>query len=117
MSELEEFERNPWTEGFSESEKVRNMRKILSSIANDMADKKSTSDIVKETGLHRDTVYSLGKELMHRFGLVEKKGHFGNYRLTPKAFQNHIILAQRLIEGILRNVSFRNHYISLDNIF
>ena len=116
MSELEKFERNPWTNDFSDNEIVRNMRKIISCIAEDMAKGKSTSDIAKETGLHRDTVHSLGKELM-QLGLVEKKGHFGNYRLTPKAFQNHIILAQRLIVGVLRDLSFRDQYITLNNTF
>ena len=116
MSELEKFERSLWMDDVSDSEKVRNMRKILLCIAKDMANGKSTSDLEKEIGRHRDTVHSLGKELM-QLGLLEKKGHFGNYRLTPKAFQNHAYLAQRLIGGLLRDISFRDQYISLNNTF
>jgi hypothetical protein len=116
MSELEKFERNPWTDDLIDSEKIRHMRKILLCVAEYIAKGKSTSEIEKETKLHRDTVHSLGKELM-KLGLVEKKGHFGNYRLTQKAFQNHIYVGQRLVGELLRHISFRNQYISLNNIF
>jgi hypothetical protein len=116
MSEFEKLERNLWSSNVTTDRKIRNMREVLSRIAENIAKGKSTSDLEKETGLHRDTIHLIGKELM-QLGLVEKKGHFGNYRLTPKAYQNHAYLAQRLIGGLLRDISFRNQYISLNNSF
>ena len=116
MSEFDKLERNLWSGEFTTDRKIKNMRQMLLHIGEEIAKGKSTNDLEKEIGLHRDTIHLIGKELK-QLGLVEKKGHFGNYRLTPKAYQNHAYLAQRLIGGLLRDISFRSQYISLNNTF
>ncbi len=50
---------------------------------------KSTSELVKITGLHRDTIYALCKDLTTNRGIVVKKeGKFGKYMLTAKALKD-----------------------------
>jgi hypothetical protein len=45
----------------------------------------TTTDLVKQTGLHRDTVYVNCKELIEE-GYINKRGKKGTYYLTLKAF-------------------------------
>jgi hypothetical protein len=96
--------------------KFRNKQKILQCIGSNPINGKPTNAIVVETGLSRDTIHVLGKELMKE-GLVSKQGHFGNYLLTLKILKNHRYLAQRLTDEILHDSLLSNHYVSLNNAF
>lgn len=59
--------------------------KILYSLAVNQPDGESTSELAKDTGLHRDTIHTLCEDLK-REGLVVKKGKFANYKITINAF-------------------------------
>src|SRR5215210_1407272 len=62
-----------------------NKAKILQCLASGDIDGMSTKSITHETELHRDTVYTLTRQLMAT-GLVTKgQGRWGKYRLTEKA--------------------------------
>jgi hypothetical protein len=62
-----------------------NKAKILQCLASGDIDGKSTTSITNETGLHRDTIHTLSRQLIAT-GLVTKgQGRWGKYRLTEKA--------------------------------
>jgi hypothetical protein len=62
-----------------------NKAKILQCLASGDVDGKSTTSITNETGLHRDTVHALSRQLIAT-GLVTKgQNRWAKYRLTEKA--------------------------------
>jgi hypothetical protein len=61
-----------------------NKLKILQCLANGDVDGKSTTSITSETGLHRDTVHALSKQLIAAGLIVKGQGRWGKYRLTQK---------------------------------
>jgi hypothetical protein len=63
----------------------QNKLKILQSIVTGHPEGKSTSEISRETGLHRDTIHTLCKELIAADLIVKGSGKWGKYRLTEKA--------------------------------
>ena len=66
----------------------QNKEKILSCLLESYPAGQSTSELVKITGLHRDTIYTLCKDLTTNRGIVVKKeGKFGKYMLTAKALK------------------------------
>lgn len=67
----------------------QNKEKILSCLLEAYPEGKSTSELVKTTGLHRDTIYTLCKDLITYRGIVVKKeSKFGKYMLTAKALKD-----------------------------
>jgi hypothetical protein len=67
----------------------QNKEKIVSCLLEGYPKGKSTSELVKITGLHRDTIYTLCKDLTTNRGIVVKKeGKFGKYMLTAKALKD-----------------------------
>lgn len=94
----------------------QNWQRILNCIEAGMPYGKTTSELVKETGLDRDTIYSHCKQLIKK-GLIIKQGKFGKYRLTTKFYNNPIYMAQCLMREILQEPSFRTGYVSLHNKF
>jgi hypothetical protein len=62
-----------------------NKEKILQCLASGDIDGKSTTSIANETGLHRDTVYTLSRQLIATGLLMKGQGRWGKYRLTKKA--------------------------------
>lgn len=69
------------TEDVGELNRVR----ILQCLASGVVDGKSTMNISAETGLHRDTVHTLSKQLIAAGLVVKGQGRWGKYRLTEKA--------------------------------
>lgn len=70
-----------------------NKLKILQCLANGDVDGKSTMNITTETGLHRDTVHTLSKQLIAAGLVVKGKGRWGKYRLTQKALGDISLVA------------------------
>jgi hypothetical protein len=62
-----------------------NKLKILQCLASGDVDGKSTMSITAETGLHRDTVHTLSKQLIAAGLVMKGHGRWGKYRLTQKA--------------------------------
>jgi hypothetical protein len=62
-----------------------NKVKILQCLASGDIDGKSTTSITKETGLHRDTVHTLSRQLIATGLVIKGQGRWGKYRLTEKA--------------------------------
>jgi hypothetical protein len=62
-----------------------NRVRILQCLASGDVDGKSTMNISAETGLHRDTVHTLSKQLIAAGLAVKGQGRWGKYRLTEKA--------------------------------
>jgi hypothetical protein len=62
-----------------------NKAKILQCLASGNVDGKSTMNISAETGLHRDTVHTLSRQLIAAGLVVKGQGRWGKYRLTEKA--------------------------------
>src|SRR5919108_2730970 len=62
-----------------------NKAKILQCLASGDIDGKSTTSITNETGLHRDTVYTLCRQLIATGLVMKGQGRWGKYRLTQKA--------------------------------
>ncbi len=62
-----------------------NKAKILQCLASGDVDGKSTTSITTETGLHRDTVHTLSKQLIAAGLVVKGQGRWGKYHLTKKA--------------------------------
>jgi hypothetical protein len=65
-----------------------NKARILQCLASGDVDGKSTMNITTETGLHRDTVHTLSKQLIAAGLIVKGQGRWGKYRLTEKALGN-----------------------------
>jgi hypothetical protein len=61
-----------------------NKLKILQCLASGDVDGKSTMSITTETGLHRDTVHTLSKQLIAAGLVMKGHGRWGKYRLTQK---------------------------------
>lgn len=64
----------------------------------------TTTELVKQTGLHRDTVYINCKELIEE-GYITKRGKKGTYYLTLKAFNQPNLRGQnfaRIVTKIMR---------------
>jgi hypothetical protein len=70
-----------YTKDVGDLNKVR----ILQCLASGDVDGKSTMNITAETGLHRDTVHTLSKQLIAAGLVVKGQGRWGKYRLTEKA--------------------------------
>lgn len=62
-----------------------NKMKVLQCLVSGDVDGKSTMNIANETGLHRDTVHSLSKQLIASGLVVKGQGRWGRYHLTEKA--------------------------------
>jgi hypothetical protein len=62
-----------------------NKLKILQCLASGDVDGMSTTNITNETGLHRDTVHALSKQLIAAGLVVKGQGRWGKYHLTEKA--------------------------------
>jgi hypothetical protein len=62
-----------------------NKAKILQCLASGDIDGKSTTSITNETGLHRDTVHTLSRQLIATGLVMKGQGRWGKYRLTEKA--------------------------------
>lgn len=62
-----------------------NKEKILQCLASGDTDGKSTKSITNETGLHRDTVHTLSRQLIATGLVIKGQGRWGKYRLTEKA--------------------------------
>ena len=62
-----------------------NRLRILQCLASGDVDGKSTMSITTETGLHRDTVHTLSKQLIAAGLVMKGQGRWGKYRLTQKA--------------------------------
>jgi hypothetical protein len=62
-----------------------NKLKILQCLASGDVDGVSTTNITNETGLHRDTVHTLSKQLIAAGLVVKGQGRWGKYHLTEKA--------------------------------
>lgn len=97
-------------------QKEQHKKMIIDSISRGEPLGKPTHQIVTETGLHRDTIHTLGKELMNH-GLIQKQGKTGNYKLTSKVYDHPVFLAQRLAEEIIQKNSIHWPYISANNRF
>ena len=65
-----------------------NKIRILQCLASGDVDGKSTMNITTESGLHRDTVHTLSKQLIAAGLVVKGQGRWGKYRLTEKALGN-----------------------------
>jgi predicted transcriptional regulator len=66
----------------------------------------TTSDLVEETKLHRDTIYSNCKELMEE-GYITKSGKKGTYHLTLKAFSKPNLRGQNFArEAIVKPIKW-----------
>jgi hypothetical protein len=65
----------------------QNKDKIIKEVASSEPDGKSTGELHEITKLHRDTIYTLCKDLIDDKYLV-KSGKFGKYRLGPKALED-----------------------------
>lgn len=63
-----------------------NRLKMLQSLANIHPTGRTTQELVADTGLNRETIYTHG-EILKRLGYVKKNGKFGRYELTTKAFE------------------------------
>jgi hypothetical protein len=61
-----------------------NKQKILGAIAKSEPEGRSTSELVRETGLHRDTVYTISKQL-EEVDWIKKTDKYGRYHLTETA--------------------------------
>lgn len=61
-----------------------NKQKILGTIAKSEPEGRSTSELVRETGLHRDTVYTISKQLEEE-DWIKKTDKYGRYHLTETA--------------------------------
>jgi DNA-binding transcriptional ArsR family regulator len=91
-----------------------NKGKILQSIAYSHPEGKTTSELVIDTKLDRDTIYTHGKGLKKN-GLVTKNGKFGKYQLTEKAFGDpglyDWLLGAEAVRKIMdRNISILNKF-------
>src|SRR5215204_2694423 len=62
-----------------------NKARIMQCLASGDIDGKSTTGITIETGLHRDTVHTLSKQLISEGLVVKGQTKWGKYRLTEKA--------------------------------
>jgi hypothetical protein len=60
---------------------------IFHIIALSEPDGKSTNELTKDTGFHRDTIYTLCKQMLKN-GLLIKSGKFGKYHLGPKSLED-----------------------------
>lgn len=65
-----------------------NKARILQCLASGDVDGKSTMNITTETGLHRDTVHTLSKQLIAAGLVMKGQGRLGKYRLTETALGN-----------------------------
>ena len=79
----------------------RNRLEILRHIASSEPEGVSTSKLVTELNLHRDTVHTNCKTLMTE-GLVTKAGKFGNYQVTTRAYQYPELTARIFFNESLR---------------
>jgi hypothetical protein len=62
-----------------------NKVKILQCLASGDIEGKNTTSITNETGLHRDTVHTLSRQLIATGLVMKGQGRWGKYRLTEKA--------------------------------
>ena len=82
----------------------QNKEKILERIAKSEPEGRSTSELREETGLHRDTVYNLSKQLEDE-ELIKKSGKYGKYRLTEKAFNDPSIGSWIFRNEVMRSIA------------
>jgi hypothetical protein len=103
------YRRNTWKREreFAARRSTKESRKeeICKIVALSEPDGRSTSELVKDTGYHRDTIHVLCKELEHS-GLVIKKVR--KYHLKPKAFEEDAGL-----NGFLFNTKIRKGFYHL----
>jgi hypothetical protein len=64
---------------------------------------RSTSELVNDTGFHRDTVFTLCNELVQEGLLLKSGGKFGKYHLNPRSFENPELNASLLQRHVSRN--------------
>ena len=82
----------------------QNKEKILECIAKSEPEGRSTSELREETGLHRDTVYNLSKQLEDQ-EWIKKSGKYGKYRLTEKAFNDPSIGSWIFKSEVMRSIA------------
>jgi hypothetical protein len=82
----------------------QNKDNILEHIANSEPEGRSTSELTEETGLHRDTIYTLSKQL-EKDGWIKKGGKYGKYRLTEKALYDPSIGSQIFRVEVMRSIA------------
>jgi hypothetical protein len=89
------------------SEKERHKEEILQIVALSEPDGRSTSELVKDTGYHRDTISVLCNELKGL--LVKNGGKFGKYHIKPRAFEedpglNGLLFNAKIVKGFYQLV-------------
>jgi hypothetical protein len=82
----------------------QNKEKILEHIAKSEPEGRSTSELKEETGLHRDTIYNLSKQL-ESDEWIRKSGKYGKYRLTEKALNDPSIGSWIFRGEVMRGIS------------
>jgi IclR helix-turn-helix domain len=82
----------------------QNKETILECIAKNEPEGRSTSELSEETGLHRDTIYSLSKQLENE-GWVKKGGKYGKYHLTEKALNDPSIGSWIFRGEVMRSIA------------
>ena len=117
MSEKTLTKKRKLDEGIIEKQKVlinkrkeernENQNKFLQCIT---FEGKTTAQILNETGLHRDTVHIIGRELMKQ-GRVIKVGKFGKYRLTEVAFMDPGVRAWRFHVKAIKEILTRKVFV------
>jgi hypothetical protein len=63
----------------------------------------TTTDLVRQTGLHRDTVYVNCKELIEE-GYINKRGKKGVYYLTLKSFNQPNLRGQNFVREVTKTM-------------
>lgn len=94
----------------------QNKQRILDCITISMPYGRSTAELIQETDLDRDTIYSHCKE-MKDSGIIVKQGKFGKYKVTDRFYKNPMYVAQSLMKEIFQDPSFRAPYMSLNKEF
>jgi hypothetical protein len=102
------------------SEGELNRERFVQSLAYTHPNGSTTHELKIETGLHRDTIYTIG-EALKKSGLITKDGKFGKYRLTEKALNDprvgSWIFMREAMRGIARSSvskSRPNKFCSID---
>ena len=94
----------------------QNRQIILDCITISMPYGRSTAELVQETSLDRDTIYSHCKEMMDN-GIIVKQGKFGKYKVTDGFYKNPMYVAQSLLKEVFQEPSFRTQYLALNEEF
>ncbi len=94
----------------------QNRQRILDCITISMPYGRTTAELIQETNLDRDTIYSHCKEMMDK-GIIVKHGKFGKYKVTDGFYKNPMYVAQGLLKEIFQEPSYRTRYLGLNEEF